>query len=836
MSEAMAFPQPFGRYQLVERMAVGGMAEIFRARVMGAHGFSKTVVIKRILPHLASDPSFVSMFIDEAKLTARLEHPKIIQVLDFGEADNQLFIAMEMVDGLDALGVLRACTHKKIRLPFALSVHVIAEVLDALDYAHKALDDNGHPLGIVHRDISPSNVLIARRGDVKLGDFGIARAAERQGKTKAGTLKGKYGYMSPEQVVGGDLDGRSDIFSCAIVLAEMLMGRRLFTAPNELDVLLMVRDVKLERLEKFGVDIPRDLRAILDRAFERDRDSRFATAGEFRDELAEWLFATRQRVGAPDLAAFVSQISDQAPQPEVRAPTSVEPPGQPGQVAGPIPGVAANRPSGMFSKAATGAAVRTPGASLLPPREGNAPSAPSQLLPPRGPSPFVGPTPTGVAPRPTSLGLPAGVSPVTPGSTPAAPQLASPRLAPAAPQAGAPSAAGTPSAPAPQLPPARSGPPPIGVRQPPAPRPSWPGSTPEPVATPPGASAAAEAERRRAPGSELPVFVDDSNLLPPDLALPHLGSPRPGTMDLVIEIESGEGGRPEMVLELPSGPLDLPMMSPDSASDAFNPVPDPPRPGPDAKPHAVPAQPDMLTPDRAPDEQGDLAQTSAIRLLARRAVAQETGLLVVDCNAIVKQIFLVRGAPEFVSSNVARELFGEYLKQHNVISETELAMALAMMPHFGGKLGDTLVGLGLLRPLEVFRHLTRQVREKLIDICTWQRGNYRWFAGVVNPRESFPLGLDAFEVMGAGSTALDAQVCADWVVPRANRRPAVVPGRARISPDQFRLGPAPRDLLNKLGGRKSIRELIGRYDREDDKMAFLRTLILLIETELVTLL
>jgi serine/threonine protein kinase len=208
------FPVPFGRYQLVERLAVGGMAELYKARVVGAHGFQKPVVIKKILPHLAADASFVAMFIDEAKITARLDHPKIAQVLELGTIDEQLYIAMEFIDGPDVLALLRACAQRKQVLPAPIAVHIAHEVLDALDYAHRARDDDGSPLGIVHRDISPSNVLISRRGDVKLADFGIAHAVERQQKTQAGTLKGKYGYMSPEQVLGGDLTG-SPSASCS---------------------------------------------------------------------------------------------------------------------------------------------------------------------------------------------------------------------------------------------------------------------------------------------------------------------------------------------------------------------------------------------------------------------------------------------------------------------------------------------------------------------------------------------------------------------------------------------------------------------------------------------
>src|SRR3954467_3538106 len=252
-------PTGFGRYLLLERLAIGGMAEGFRAKITSSHGFEKILVIKRILPHLAADPSFVTMFIDEAKLMAQLTHPKVVQLLDFGDVAGQYFIALEYIDGNDALALLRSAAQKKVRVPVHLVVYVIAEILDALDYAHTVADMSGRPLRIVHRDISPSNIFIARHGEVKLGDFGIAHASDREADTQSGTLKGKYGYMSPEQVVGGALDGRSDLFAVGIVLAESFMGRRLFTAPNDLDVLLMVRDGRLERLDKYCRDLQPEL-------------------------------------------------------------------------------------------------------------------------------------------------------------------------------------------------------------------------------------------------------------------------------------------------------------------------------------------------------------------------------------------------------------------------------------------------------------------------------------------------------------------------------------------------------------------------------------------------
>src|SRR5262245_48485442 len=238
------------------------MAELLKARMTGHAGFEKLVALKKILPHLANDQSFVQMFFDEARITAQLDHPNIVQVFELGTDADTPYIAMQYVDGLDVLGLLRECARAQIRLPPDLAAYIARQVLDALDYAHTARDASGRPLGIVHRDISPGNILVSWRGDVKLTDFGIARAIERQHQTDAGTLKGKYGYMAPEQVSAGDVDARCDVFSVGVVLAEMVMARRLFVAPNDLDVLLMVRDARLDRLQKYAAEFPVELRVI----------------------------------------------------------------------------------------------------------------------------------------------------------------------------------------------------------------------------------------------------------------------------------------------------------------------------------------------------------------------------------------------------------------------------------------------------------------------------------------------------------------------------------------------------------------------------------------------
>jgi serine/threonine-protein kinase len=300
-------PKTIGRYSIVDRLAIGGMAELFKAQLTAQHGFEKLVVIKKILPHLAQDASFVEMFIDEARITAQLDHRNIVQVFELGTDADTPYIAMQYVDGIDVLALLRECARAQIRLPPDLAALIARDVLDALDYAHQAVGSNGKPLGIVHRDISPGNVLLSWRGDVKLTDFGIARAAERRHKTDAGTLKGKYGYMSPEQVSGSDVDGRSDLFSIGILLAEMVMARRLFTSANDLDILLMVRDARLDRLHKYATEFPVELRVITVRALQRRVEDRWQSAAQFRDAIDDWLRKTT-RAGSRELAAFVGKV------------------------------------------------------------------------------------------------------------------------------------------------------------------------------------------------------------------------------------------------------------------------------------------------------------------------------------------------------------------------------------------------------------------------------------------------------------------------------------------------------------------------------------------------
>ncbi len=280
-------PLRLGPYELLKKLATGGMAEIYEARREGPHGFSKRIALKRILPQLAADPEFVAMFIDEARLCAQLTHPNLVQVFDFGEEGCELYIAMELVEGTTAAKVARAAASRGDPVPVEVALHVALSVGRGLAHAHEALDEDGRPLGLVHRDVSPGNILVSRSGAVKLGDFGIARASEFERRTEQGQLKGKLGYMSPEQVTGRELDPKSDQFTAAIVLAELLTARPLFSGPREMDVLVKIRDADLSVLERHGRHLPTDLMVVLRRALARRREDRFSTTGAYVDALEE---------------------------------------------------------------------------------------------------------------------------------------------------------------------------------------------------------------------------------------------------------------------------------------------------------------------------------------------------------------------------------------------------------------------------------------------------------------------------------------------------------------------------------------------------------------------
>jgi serine/threonine-protein kinase len=687
----------FGRYLLLNKLAVGGMAEIFRAKTQGAHGFEKMVVVKRILPQLMGDSGggFIERFIAEAKLMMRLNHPKVVQVLDFGEEAGQLFIAMEYIEGIDGSDLLRTCARVRRRPTTGIAVHIAAEVLDALAFAHSLTDESGVPLGITHRDVSPSNIFISDLGQVKLGDFGIAKVDAWKDYTEPGALKGKYGYLAPEAVAGTFVDHRADLFSVGVVLAELLMIRRLFIADNPLDVLLQVRDVNLDRLDRYGSHIDASLREIMEAALARDAGLRFQDAATFRDALHRYLFERQLMVRDNEVRRFLERLRETDGAQPQQPPTQRHP--------------AASR--------STASVISPP---PMRPRR-NYPSSEQTLD-------------------------------IRPGALNGGPERE---------RAGQNSYRRRRK---------------LTIKPP---------SKPEPIPTGTRETPRMETCEALAAVTEVENAVD----------------------------ESSAGFR----IQLPT------------------PFPDPPSPD-----QVVPAPPAATvaqsivdnTPLPSPDFVGDLVGTSAVRVFFDLALNEEQGLLVFRRDHVVKEIYYEDGDPEYVASNLPEELFGQYLLGKRVISEGELAMALAMLERFQGKLGAALVGLKLLKPMEVMRHLTNQVRHKLLDVFGWERGQYAFYRQRVFNQEAAPLGLEGYEIIGAGVGAIPADVLARRIAPHRERRlrsvsPPVVP------PEVFRLGARPRQIYDTLDGRHTLLERLTRFDDDEQRDVFARTVYLLVETGLV---
>jgi hypothetical protein len=300
--------QRVGPYTLLSRIGAGGMAEIFLARREAPGGVAKVVALKRILPHLADEPDFVAMFLDEAQLAARLSHPHIAQIYDFGQVEDSYFIAMEYVPGEDLLTIIRRAREIGVSTPTGVGVSILAAACQALHHAHEQHDERGRPLGIVHRDVTPSNLLVSHDGVVKLVDFGIAKAERRITVTEAGALKGKYAYMSPEYALGQPVDRRSDVFSLGIVGFELLTHRRLFHRESELAVLRAITEEEIPLLRSRRADLPEELEVILARALARDPAQRWQSAQDL--ELALEDFAARQRLewGAPAISGMMRQL------------------------------------------------------------------------------------------------------------------------------------------------------------------------------------------------------------------------------------------------------------------------------------------------------------------------------------------------------------------------------------------------------------------------------------------------------------------------------------------------------------------------------------------------
>jgi serine/threonine protein kinase len=298
-----------GRYKILRRVADGGMAEIFLATQMGREGFQKPVILKRIHSTIYADPQFRNMFIDEAHISMSLSHSNIAQVLDLGVSAGRYFLVLELVDGWDLGRILHRAATAGVRLPRELALHIGAEICRALAYAHsKAMDGQG-PLGIVHRDVSPHNVLLSEQGEVKLTDFGIAKAMNKREHTGTGVVKGKVAFMSPEQALGKPIDARSDLFSLGTMLYLMVTRTRPFEGPSDLETLLRVQKGDFPAPEEVAPDLPPEVAALISRAMRRDPDERYQSADEMLADVERVLRTAFRPVGQSELKRWLAELT-----------------------------------------------------------------------------------------------------------------------------------------------------------------------------------------------------------------------------------------------------------------------------------------------------------------------------------------------------------------------------------------------------------------------------------------------------------------------------------------------------------------------------------------------
>ena len=583
-----------GPYRLMDRIAVGGMAEVFRAHEPRPVGEPRLVALKRMLSSVAREPRYRTMFQEEARLGSRIKHPNVVEVLGFGDEGGQPYLALEYVPGTDLWRLIRYLTRDGRRLGVDVSVFVIGQLLRGLHAVHEAKDEKGQPLGVVHRDVSPSNVLLSIHGDVKISDFGIATAelGMRPPNAQSVRAKGKLGYLAPEQIAGEPTDRRADLFGAAVIAAELLMGRPLFAGGSELAVLLAIREAQIRPFLEVVPTLPTGLGEAIIGALARDPEERVSTAAELWALLQPFCHDSNSEV-REELASIVRTA--------LRASELPSPP----------PGMEVDEATPLFE-------------------------VPDEIFG----------TATGTGPVPAVR---------------------------------------------------------YRVRH------------------------AMTRQKQEMTYAEVVEAVSVGRLGPADLVAKASGEFQP--ISSIADLSR----------HLPAGT-------------------------------ATPATAERGAPI-APDEVVALRDGGIITALSRSALRRDTGLWLCEAGGVRKEVYVKDGTPEFVTSNLAEELLGEFLVARGVISRGELDMALAVMPRFEGRLGDTLAALGLMEPVHLFQHIASQVREKLLDLFLWTGGNASLYLGVPPPESAFPLGLDPWKILCDGvGRRLQQGVVSDRLSDQAHRR------------------------------------------------------------------
>lgn len=785
----------FGRYALLDKIGSGGMAEIYRAKTFGAAGFEKEFAIKLILPSLLDDTEFVDMFINEAKIAVSLYHANVVQVFDLGELEGQYYIAMEFVNGMDLLDVLARCAQLDLKIPLDIVLFITMEALKGLDFAHRAKNAYGEDLNIIHRDVSPSNVLISYAGDVKLGDFGVAKAAIQRNLTETGTLKGKVGYMSPEQVIGEEIDARSDIFSAGIVFFEALSMSRLFVGNSDLDVMLRVRDADVGTSIKKVGPLPDQLEQIIRKALSRHREERFQTAGEFYQALVDFCYQHRIKVTGTDLSNFMRRLfadeieKQKAQRIEDQKNTSNQRIAQElrrqeanrAHFDTPMPGFeddsdeAFDRPEprALEEESSEAVEVSSP-AEVMVSRE--TPVVDDEEPPDEIDSSFRYRDQSGLIYGPmghkTLIGLLKDRNPET-----------SDRIS------------------------IDGG--------------DW--VEPERVEGLEGVIPV------RSSAAKASTVADEVEQSISEASVAGIGN------EETLRDESSQPGRNkrgkknvEALLAAASQLEEMSVVEPIPANTEADST------SADSEPHTEERRSRILKMrERYASYEGSLANVSLARLLARLHRGESTGRLFVKNGEIEKSVFFEKGEPILVDSNRPQELLGAFLLSREIITKSELEEGLARLSEWGGRLGDALVAIGAIPAHEIFNHLSDQMREKLLDVFTWEQGEYGYFENQAPETHGYPLGIETYGIITEGCLNRmpieRIHECYEDRMPMSMNRRDPAP----VSVEELKLSSKALRVLKAYEPGDSLQTLLGTMSDFEDDFVF-RVIYLLHQVEFLS--
>ncbi len=735
-----------GKYELLEKIGSGGMAEVYMARLTGVEGFEKIVVVKKILPGYARNLSFIQMLIQEAKLTSVLQHPNIVQIFELDNVDGQYYIAMELVDGKDLLKILTRCADRRQLLPAEVVCFIASEVCKGLHYAHRAKDIYGNSLNIIHRDVSPSNIIMSWDGHVKVMDFGVAKARTEETQGGKFVLRGKLGYMSPEQVRNEELDARSDVFSLGVVLFESLTLKRLFLGKTDLDTLINIRDVNIDKkLSKYPY-IDDGLKSVLRKALARDRDERFSSAQEFQVALADYLFQKGSRSDSVSLSVFLEKLFH----------------GEVAQAGERLPGAPVSRAiiagssavpapqSGWSPGAGENDEGTDPSVELDASVEGEEPSK-GDGAPPEGLSDRRSPI-TGLSVEASTVS--AMARPLTDSqpvdgtggfAVPDQPVSSRPIITPDGvryERVG--EAANASQRPAYAAPDGRQS----------APR-TW---------APPGAGGIAEygtgADSRSRAGTE---SVHSSAGHQPLTESPWMqrGAGAEKGAQLSGSQEAGFSDGPNYRLKNTAGfvfgPVDYQNLVSLVQTGAVSEDEYVSIDGADWRRVRDVTAVRTLSPNDAirargisPIYSGTVSKPGVVRVFFQIASRQLSGKLRFVRGSAQKEFYFHKGRPKHVASNLKQELLGPFLLQRGIVSEQQMKEALAKCGEFSGRLGDSLVSLGFVKPHELYWLLDLQFREKFVQIFAWDKGTYEFYENVACPVEMAPSDFNVYRYLLEG--------------------------------------------------------------------------------------